>query len=261
MQKLKIILIFLMFGNWAFADFETEEPLIYPSGMGTAETLRDSEWHVAPPPWGWIAYGAHPRFMVALDYPAALFGIPAALLRFKFFNGQDTKFALEGYGAYWSYDYKDKRQKEYLVEHKYGTEWLRLNWSQKVSENWRFHLYGGANFSDYEKYAPNEKDVFNPIIYENSWSPTYGLDIEWKLAAWVYLHVAYSYGNTFYNVDQVSRKHLAAYTFAMAPFSNTWWGFFSKMRIELTALYAKVEPSNSEYKLPIPLLPYVYWQF
>ena len=246
----------------AYAEFERDEPLLFPAGFSSADTLRPHEWLLAPPPWGWLAYGATPRLTIGWDYPATLMGFPAGMIRYQF-SPSETRahYSVELYGALYTKDHTDSRSKGFKVEQHGTQDWIRLERTARLSERWRWHLYAGVNYATYQRYEPNTEAQFEPVTYEKHFSPDLGAAVEWDAKPWMRVHLNYTYGNTFYFVDQVAMKRMAAGTLHFAPFSGDHNGFLRGLRFDLNALYLHVPVAKYTEVLPLPLYPTIYWQW
>ncbi len=256
-----IFLLSLWLGT-AHGEFGPEEPLLYPGGFSTADVLRKHEWVLAPPPVGWVAYGATRHLTLAWDYPAALFGYPAGLVRYQLGSeGSDVHYALELYGVIWTKDNIDSRSPGYLLEHRGGQGWIRLAQTWRLSKAWRWHLYGGANYAAYERYSPNTKLQFPPLTYRNDKTLDLGGALEWDVRPRMKIHLNYVYGNTFVFVDQVPRKYMVVGTLHFAPFSSRRTAILRNLRFDLNALYVDVPPAHYHQVLPFPIFPTLYWQW
>ena len=246
----------------ACATFDRTEPLLYPGGFPTADTLRSHEWLVAPPPWGWVAYGATSRLTVAWDYPATLYGFPAGLIRYQFpTDNANVHYAVEFYGAVFTKDHTDSRSKAFKLERHGTQDWIHVERTARLSDRWRWHLYGGANYATYQRYVPNETVQFEPVTYTNHFSPDFGTALQWDALPSMKVHLNYTYGNTLFFVDQVALKRMAVGTLHFAPFSDRRAGILKNLRFDLSALYVHVPPADYQDILPLPLYPTVYWQW
>jgi hypothetical protein len=245
------------------ADFRKDEANIYPSGTPTADTLKSSEWYLAPIPWGWLAYGLTDKLTIAWDYPATILGLPSGLVRYQLpGSSKNMGWALDLYGISWgSKTFEQKRAKEFIVDYRGGQYWIHLNWSLRIFDWLRLNTYGGATHTDYHKFRPNETAQFQEKLYEDAWSPDYGASLEFDISSWLKFHVNSTVGNTFLYVDQIVYKKLAAGTFQLAPFSSQATGILKNLRLELSAMYVEIPDAQYKYTLPLPLFPYLYWQW
>ncbi|HYR42610.1 MAG TPA: hypothetical protein VER98_06290 [Terriglobia bacterium] len=244
------------------AQFGPEEPLLMPGGLSTADTLRRKEWLLAPPPWGWVAYGATSQLTIAWDYPAALFGFPAGFIRYQLPGRSDkTHFAAEFYAISFGKSHTDERSNGYRLEHRGMQSWVRLENSSQLSANWRLHLYAGGNYAEYQRYFPHKEVQFPEAVYEQYWSPDAGAALEWSPRPKVKVHLNYAYGNTFSFVDQVALKRMVVGQLHFAPFGPQRSAFLRNMRLDLSAIYVNVPIARYRRSLPIPIYPTMYWQW
>jgi len=250
-------------GGEARAEFSPQEPLLYPAGFPTADELRPGEWLLAPPPWGWVAVGLPGETTLALDYPAALFGVPGALVRVGLSRGRSAwQVALEGYGAYFVHTRDDNRTGVYLLQHHGVQSWLHINASATLTDRVRIHAYAGANYAYFERYAPwGTGPDFGESVFHNGVTPMGGVDVEVRANSWLMVHLNALYGNSFVYVDQVARKQMAVLSLLAAPFPKDWIGVLSRSRIELAAFWVRVPDAHYRALLPLPLYPSLYWQF
>ncbi|MBX9767824.1 MAG: hypothetical protein K2X47_11180 [Bdellovibrionales bacterium] len=250
----------------AQAVFDKNEPLIYPAGIPTGDVLKSKEWYVAAPMWGWLAYGLEKNLTIAFDYPALLIaGIPGLAARWQTpLSSENFKLGVELYGAHFYNGYEDKRNPQYTIVHGGFVGWARAVSSLRLSSALRFHVYLGPDYVSNQIHRPGtnpERGTFEEQRYSGKWSPSLGLGIEWKMADWIFFHANATHGNTFFYIDQVPYKSLAAYSFHMAPFPNSWVGILRRMRLEFTALWVSAPQMNFYAHLQVPLHSYIYWQW
>jgi len=244
------------------AAFDSNEPLLFPGGYSTADVLRVHEWLVAPPPWGWLAYGATSRLTLMWDYPATLFGYPAAMVRYQLpTEDPEVHYAIEVYGLIFGKDRTDSRSKGYRIDQRSTQDWVHLERSARLSSDWRWHAYVGANYATYQKYSPNEEATFDPVVYHRKMTPDFGTALEWDAKPWMKVHLNYTYGNTFVFVDQVGHKHMIVGSLLFAPFSKDHAAILRNLRFDLSAIYVNVPTAHYSYTLPVPVYPTVYWQW
>ena len=243
----------------ARADFGANEPTLFPGSFPTAQTLREGEYFFAPPPWGWFAYGAAPRLTLGLDYPALLFGYPAAWARYRFYDSGRLSSAIELYGVLWTQTRDDDRQTDFRVRQKGYQAWAHLNNTVRISERWRIHVYAGANYADEQDYLPLGASNFTPSYYSRHFNLDSGAAVEYRLSTRVRMYVSYSSGNTFYFIDQVAMKSLATWSFLFAPWTDSRRAILRNLRFDLNALWVRVPDADYQASLPLPLYPTVYW--
>lgn len=257
----KFIILLLLFTHHSQASFTENESLFYPGGMGTADSLHSNEWILSPN--GWAAVGVADRLTISWDWAVATLGISAGLIRWNVYQSDNLEFALEGYSIFFPNEIENAykgNDKNFKIWHKGGQGWLRLNTSIGERDHFRVHTYVGANHAHYQRYSPYEQSQFEEKTYENSTNPDFGLGFELTTSDWLKLHLNATYGNSFYFVDQISRKFMTVFTFHMAPFSKDSWGIFRTMRIELSGFYVHIPDADYTYTFP-PLYPTLYWQF
>lgn len=61
--------------------------------------------------------------------------------------------------------------------------------------------------------------------------------------------------------DNQPRKWQLAYGFRVAPFLDHGWAILRTLRIEAAAIVSHYRDLHTGYRLYVPLLPYLYWQF
>ena len=260
-RTLGVILVSLMVGT-ACASFKKDEPLLFPAGLPTADALRNGEWMIAPPPWGWMAYGLTDRLTVGWDYPVALLGYPAGLVRYQFpFGTPNMRFAGEFYFLGFPKELVDDRSPGYQLVHRGTQSWFHLQHTSRLSEKWRWHIYAGSTYATYQHYLPNKEAQFEPVLYEKHSSPDWGTGIQWDARPGMKVHVNYSFGNTLYFVDQVALKHLFVYTLHFAPFSESKPAILRNLRFDLSSITSNVPVAQYQVSLPLPVYPTVYWQW
>ena len=241
--------------------FRQNEPLLYPAGLPTADTLNGGEWMLAPPPWGWVAYGATDRLTIAWDYPVALLGYPAGLARYRFLGGERAALAAEFYYLGFPKELNDDRSPGYQLLHRGVQTWFHVQHTSRLSDSWRWHIYAGNTYATYQKYSPHKEALFAPVLFEKKNSGDFGTGIQWDAKPGLKVHVNYSYGNTLLFVDQVALKHLFVYTLHFAPFSENRSGILRNLRFDLNSIYSKVPVANYDISVPLPVYPTVYWQW
>lgn len=248
----------------SWAEYGKDEPLLYLTGSPTADTLRQGEITFGPPWGGWIAVGLNEHVTFGWDYPASLFaGVPAFLLRASpFDNASAFKISFEVYGNNWGSSWQDKRSDHFLLEHRGTSGWAHLLLAWRFAERFRFHLYGGANYAQYQSYSQNKGSTFATSVFENAITPNYGATLQWDMNSWLKLSVNAMSGNSFYYVDQVTRKNMIVYSFDMAPFSKNAIGILRTFRLELSAMWLWMPVAGNYYtSVGVPIFPAMYWQF
>jgi hypothetical protein len=261
-MALSLAFLFAACFGTACASIPRAQPLIYPAGFPTGEALRDGEWLLAPPPWGWVAAGVTDQLTIGWDYPATLFGYPAGLVRYQIPTGDTApKLAVEAYGVWFSKPHTDERQSGFKLERHGTQDWLHVQTSVPLSDNWKAHAYGGFNYATFQRYLPHEGVQFEPVTYENHISPDYGFGLQWYARPSMMISGNYTYGNTLYFVDQVALKKMFVASLLFAPFARSDNGFLRNLRVDLSAMYVNVPVAQYEESLPLPLFPTVYWQW
>lgn len=243
--------------------FDEKEPLLYPGGFPTSDSLRDEEWLFAPQ--GWMSYGLNGRTTLMVDWLVTIFGIPAGYLRHQLpFKGKTTH-ALEVYGVRFGdkikgediYDFDD----EIIIEQRGWQAWLHWNTTTRLGNRWRWHNFAGFTYDTYQRYAPEAEPSFTEKVHTNYFSPDVGTALEWTVGPRLKLHANFIYGNTLYFFDQNTYKYLAVYTIHTAPFPRDWWPVFSRVRLEFNALFGGIPGANYHFAVPVPYYMVFLWQW
>ena len=259
-SKLNALILFFLTALTAQAEFRPEEAVLYPAGSSSADVLKKSEIFFAPQ--GWVAYGLTDRWTLAWDWFLVFGGIPALQTRYALNgNTSHTRISLEAYSVYFPKDIPDKRDKEFIVNHRGGggINYARLNLTQDFTERLRLHLYTGATSSDFEEFEPREEPMFEKKTYSSFVVPDYGLTFEYKVNSWLKVNLNASSGNTFVLFDQIAHKSMAVLGLYFAPFARERTGFLSNMRFELNAIAVRIP--DADYKKFYPIYPVLSWQW
>ena len=253
---LMIACIFYLFPSVSQAEFDTNEPVLSPSAISTADTLNKDEIFFAPQ--GWATYGVTDRLTVSWDWFVAFGGIPAGFVRYQFpLNEQAV--AVELYGANFRDSTDDERVDDYNVEHQGSTAWVRLNWSSAQINDFRSNAYIGKTYDKYLRYSPSNGSQFQEKIYKNDSNIDYGLGLEWKASSTIRTYLNYIKGNTFTLFDQIPHKSMIVLGLRYAPFDKSRSKFLSRMRIEFSAIAVDIPDAN--YNEFFPIYPVLYWQW
>ena len=238
------------------AEFDTNEAVLTPSGISTADTLHKGEKFFAPQ--GWLAYGVTDRLTVSWDWFVTFGGIPAGFLRYQIPLGEQA-IAVEIYGAHFRDSTNDERVKGYMIEHRGETGWVRLNWSSKQFLDFRSNAYIGKSYYKYLRYAPANGEQFQERVYDNDSNIDYGLGLEWLASPSYKAYLNYFKGNTFTLFDQIPHKSMVILGLRFTPFDRSRSKILSRMRLELNAIAVDIPDAN--YEKTFPIYPVLYWQW
>lgn len=143
-----------------------------------------------------------------------------------------------------------------------GTSWFtRLNASFPITGRLRFHASIGATYAEDIEISNN--DEVHPVgeHHRDDISPDVSLAIDFRWKPWISLHATGSVGTTFVYSDNQPRKLEVMYGFRIAPFLRSRRGILRTMRMEFPAFIIHHPESGTGFVWPVPLVPYVYWQW
>lgn len=189
-------------------------------------------------------------------------GIPALQTRYALNKkNSPTQISAEVYSVYFPKDIPDKRDKEFIINHKGngGISYARLNLSQDLTNSFRLHTYAGFTYSDFKEFEPRDSSNFQKKTYSSFVVPDYGITVEYDASSWLKINLSASSGNTFVLFDQIAHKSMAVLGIYFAPFAQNRSGFLSNMRLELNSIAVTIPDAN--YKKFYPIYPVLSWQW
>ncbi len=244
------------------------ERMLHPLDSYTAYTFHKGEWAYNFPVLGltpgWMWWGITDWMTAELDIECWLGGVPSFNFRFGLARKNGIRPAL-AYETMYQY----LRKEIDLID---GYDTLHVvrkghNWYNRINASWlilkrlRLHVSLGGTFSEYLLLENDNRPEYYGQVFENLLSPDISLGIDWRITKWLSCHGTGSYGTTFVYLDNVPRKYQFAYGFRVAPFLKCRWGFLRNMRIETTSLTFYFSEARETVTLPIPIFPYIYWQW
>lgn len=250
-----------------------DEVMLHPLDSFTADTLpagtvvyNQSPLSLPLPSWAWI--GVTDWMTAEIDLLPLLGGfaiephvpVPSLNVRVRLLDGRTHRIglALEVMGQH-LWRSHDQESGILRVTRRGTTLWARLNASIPiVARRLRAHLSAGATWAHSIEYAHTDEPG---IMYQDLVSPDVSVSVDWRAHRRLSLHATGSYGTTFVFSDNQPRKWELAYGLRVAPFLDSGWGFARTFRIELAAIVTQYADLQTGYRLYVPLLPYVYWQF
>lgn len=249
-----------------------DEAMLHPLDSFTADTLpagtvvyNQSPLSLPLPSWAWI--GVTDWLTAEIDLLPLLGGfaiephvpVPSLNVRVRLLDGRAHAIglALEVMGQH-LWRSHDQESGLFRVTRRGTTLWARLNASIPIAPRLRAHLSAGATWAHAIEYAHTDEPG---TMYRDLVSPDASVSLDWRAHRRLSLHATGSYGTTFVYSDNQPRKWELAYGLRVAPFLDAGWSFARTLRIELAAIITQYEDLKTGYRLYVPLLPYVYWQF
>lgn len=245
------------------------EPSLNQGDMATADVFRKSEWSYnqpAIPAPGWMRWGVTDNLTVQLDLTAWVFGVPSANFRYSLFSSSSGVFkaAWETMYVYFDPDHPEfqdfNKNDEFIFLRRTGnTGFTKLNFS--AGRRWIVHWSLGASYSDrLEIRNENRPEQFGKS-YVRLWDPTAMIGLEWRHSPRTALHIAASYGETFFFMENRPRKEQLVYGIRWAPLLGSRGAFWRNLRLEFNALHYNFPDARERYALWLPIYPYAYWQW
>lgn len=252
------------------------ETLLHPLDGFTAYTLRAGEvvYNQSPltlPLPSWAFVGVTDWLTAEIDLLPLIGGffvephvpVPSFNVRIRLREGGPERIAL-AFETMVQHLWVRRNQEEsdYHRITREGTSWFnRITASIPITRDFRVHLSAGATFAESFEVASADAAMPRGKHYENTLSPdaSVALDFRWK--PWLSLHGTASIGTTFVFSDNQPHKRQATYGFRTAPFYRADTGVLRTMRIELAAFVMEHPDIDWGWRLYLPIMPYVYWQW
>jgi DNA-binding IclR family transcriptional regulator len=249
-----------------------DEVMLHPLDSFTADTLpagtvvyNQSPLTLPLPSWAWI--GVTDWLTAEIDLLPLLGGfviephvpVPSLNVRIRLLDGRTHRIglALEVMGQH-LWRSHDQESGMLRVTRKGTTLWARVNASIPLARRLRAHLSAGATWAHSIEYAHTDEPG---TVYQDLVSPDASVAVDWRAHRRLSLHATGSYGTTFVYSDNQPRKWELAYGLRVAPFLDSGWRFARTFRVELAAIVTQYADLQTGYRLYVPLLPYMYWQF
>ena len=279
MRKLLVVLVVLVAAVASARDASAarttgllDEAMLHPLDSFTADTLpagtvvyNQSPLSLPLPSWAWI--GVTDWLTVEVDLLPLLGGfaiepnlpVPSLDLRVRLLDGRTHRIgvALEAMGQH-LWRSLDQESGLLRVTRRGPTLWARVNASVPIAPRLRAHLSAGATWAHSIEYARMDEPG---VAYQDLVSPDASVAVDWRAHRRLSVHATGSYGTTFVYSDNQPRKWELAYGVRIAPFLDSRWSLVRTLRIELAAIVTQYADLQTGYRLYVPLLPYVYWQF
>ncbi|HEY5935403.1 MAG TPA: hypothetical protein VIU61_12225 [Kofleriaceae bacterium] len=251
-----------------------DETMLHPVDAFTGYTLRKNEiiYNQSPltlpfPSWMW--WGVTDRVTVEIDTLPLLGGlfiephlpVPSVNTRVGIVKGGADRIAIAVEGMVqhlWREQVQEDLETIRVIRR--GTSvFARVNVSIPVHRRFRIHLSGGATWAESFRLE-------NPVAglvseYTNAVSPDGSIAFDVRAAPWLSLHATASYGTTFVFSDNQPRKWQLAYGFRIAPARHSSWRILRSLRLEFPSLFMFRPSVDNRQLLPVPIFPYLYWQF
>lgn len=131
----------------------------------------------------------------------------------------------------------------------------------QLGSKWNINASLGVDYVD--EVIMHKKVVDKPLsrTIAKSWNPNYAIGLDYRPSNWISYHVGYSYGSTLTYLENIPRKRQLTYGFRVAPFYKNKRKFLRNLRLELVAINSYFSDISTSQSFPIPLFPYVYWQW
>ncbi|MEO0151731.1 MAG: hypothetical protein ABIL89_02135 [candidate division WOR-3 bacterium] len=119
----------------------------------------------------------------------------------------------------------------------------------------------GVDYIDEMILQNNNVNSFQIKIFLKTLNPNYAIGLDYRPSKWISYHLAFNYGSTLTFLENVPRKIQITYGFRVAPFYKNKWSILRNLRVELVAINAYFPDVNAKEIFPIPIYPYLYWQW
>lgn len=245
----------------------TSEPLLHPGDSFTTDVFQKDGWQygqpIIPAP-GWAFWGVSDKLTVELDFMAWLFNIPDVNFRYALSSNPDNSLAIETMLLSFNNLPKDLNfddSKEHLFIHRHGTgAYSRLIWGRKF-DDWSIYSSLGVSYAENYRIENHDRPVYHGKAYRNLIEPVYSISAVHRKSEYVIGYINASYGETFVFEENRPRKNQLTYGFTIAPWAHSPTAFLRNLRMDFTALFIYYPDAKEYYTLPIPILPYLYWQW
>ncbi len=253
-----------------------DDAYLHPVDCVTPYTLKKGEWIYAQsiqtlPFPSWAFYGITDKLTTQIDLLPWLFGaftelkkpIPSLNLRYRF-NEQKRLIPTVGVEAmfvhFW--DTLQRFKTPTLTVWENGSYFhFKPSISYKIKDQFFVNLSFGIDYINELILQNNDTTNFQIKTFIKSWNPNYALGIDYRPSKWISYHLAYNYGSTLTFLENVSRKIQVTYGFRVAPFYKNRFGLLRNLRIEFVAINGYFNDINAKQTFPIPVYPYIYWQW
>jgi hypothetical protein len=253
-----------------------DETMLHPMDAFTGYTLKQGEfiYNQSPltlplPSWAW--WGVTDWLTAEIDLLPLLGGffidphlpVPSFNFRFRLRDGgaNGPSLAFETMVQH-LWNPLDQEDLEHFHVRRVGTQWFgRVNLSQRLVHRLRVHASVGVTFSEDFLVENQDRPVYRGKHLRNAVNPDASLSFDFRARAWLSLHLTGSYGTTFVYSDNQPRKWEVAYGFRLAPFYRSRFGFLRTFRLEAPAFWMYRPDAGESLFLPVPIFPYVYWQW
>lgn len=247
------------------------EPALHPGDVLTGEVLRDGEWVYGQPPLlapGWFRWGATNRCTLQFDVMAWLGGLPDANVRWLVGASADGRFRLswETMALYFNAHRDNLRDladdDDHLFIQRSGLGgYTRLNADIAIGQKWIGRVSAGVSYSRRLEIRNEDRADSRGKRFRSLWDPAVTFGWEYRPGpAWAF-HGGIGYGETFTFQENRPRKVQGSYGFRMAPLRKHRNPFWRNMRLEVDAIVTYFPDARELRSIPIPIVPYAYWQW
>lgn len=265
MKKDRIILIFILLlltTTSIFGYFDDNEPALAPLTLWTSDVLRPGEVFFCP--WGWAAIGVNNHVTVEWDWMLSIGLCPAGYVKVNYLRHKNLSLSFDILDYYIrpalvdtvedffpDYDYIG-----YKVSGNLG--WFHVTASYNITSKLRAHMTSGVSYHHYYHLWRKTPPMLS-VEYFDTFSPDIWFGLDYKHGRTLRVLGIILYGNSFGFWDQVPRKLQIIGGINWAPFPDTWWCIFSRMRFDVGIFNTYfLEVEKEQGWLPAP---YLYWQF
>jgi hypothetical protein len=139
--------------------------------------------------------------------------------------------------------------------------YTRWNTDIALGPKWIGRVSAGASYSRRLEIRNEDRSVLRGRRFRSLWDPVVTLGWERRSSpSWTF-HGGIGYGETFAFQENRPRKFQATYGFRLAPTRNHRSRFWRSFRLEINAVVAHFADARETRSIPIPLIPYAYWQW
>ncbi|MBL0350219.1 MAG: hypothetical protein IPP68_07585 [Elusimicrobia bacterium] len=247
------------------------ERSLHPGDILTGEVLHAGEWVYGQPPFfapGWFRWGVTERCTLQFDAMAWLGGLPDANVRFGLGSLAEGRVAISWETMVLYFDATHDNLKDLADEDKHlfvrragGGGYSRLNVDVPLPSRWIGHVSLGASYSHKLAIRNEDRSVFHGRVFRSLWDPAVTLGLEKRASPKWAFHAGIGYGETFTFQENRPRKFQATYGFRFAPWVNHRKAFWRNARLEINAIMVRYNDARETRSIPIPLIPFAYWQW
>lgn len=282
--KYNLLLSFVLFINICSTQTEIDsikktnpinsESYLHPMDNISPYTLKKGEWIYAQsiqtlPFPSWMFVGVTDKLTAQIDLLPWVFGafsdlkkpIPSLNFRYRFNdqNGSKPTFAVETMFVYF-WEGLDRFSTDNVSVRESGAYFhFKPVIGYQFDNHFDISLSAGIDYMS--GLTVTNVKTLETKIFNNRWTPNASISLGYRPSNWISYHAGFSSGATLTYLENVPNKQQLTYGVRIAPFYKVKAGFLRTFRVEFTAINAWFPDVNAKELFPIPVFPYLYWQW